>query len=245
MEKYVLPKYIQDAFRNGTINDDLISSFEVLDLFSDEYFESLNERDILKMKMLYVMYAKAYLTYKMINESVLDEEESSDSKEVAFLLFSMSNGLEDKISEGILDMHDIFISSMKTDDDVYMQAIISKLKLQNIYSYRDTKQYNLLSKYDNIILNYINSKSYEDISNEEYLDLVKCYIIYMKNINSCEYSDELCAQPSFMEATIDSAYIAYQEANKTVEDRIKNRDNNKDTIKVLKRIIKLNEYDRW
>lgn len=246
MEKYVLPKYIQDSIKNGRVYMDIISSFQILDIFSDDYFSSLDEEQLVLIKKLYVVYLKAYITYKMINGIQKDEDSMTDlNKEVAFTLLSTSPDLEDILSEDILDLHDLFVSATKSDDDIMMQTLLSKLKLNNIYSYRSAEKFKLLSNYDKVILKYIQSKKNVELNDNDFLDLVKCYILYMQNINCFDYDEDFCAQPYFIECIVDSAYSAYLDGEKSTEERIKEKKSNVEKINVLKRIIRLNDYDRW
>ena len=199
----------------------------------------------IKHKDLIICYIKAYLVYAICTELSFDlERESGVAIDSELNYLNMKNNLL-KIESEIATLFDILESA--SQDDNYIKAMYLKTQfdfnnlknLENDPGYEDLHIYDILIK--KTIHNLQLDTKFKEIDEDTLLKITKCYLISENKEQDPEF---FCGDSGFLEKIIVDAYSLYEQYKISYDERIESRDSDYNKVRLLKRIIDDNGFDK-
>lgn len=242
VEEFYLDSYIVDSIENGLIHENIINSLRNKAIFVD------NEC-LYKLRNSLLKYIKAYLVYVICGyvqntDSTLEKHDSlANSMSPTYIRnYIQLRNYQQAVYTEISILFDILKNASLSDDDLRIIFIMNKINYMNIKAYTNSPRYSELSKYDSLLLKVIDDSGLGvfNMSKKDLVDLSKCYILSKQDLSDSEF---LCGSSSFIYNIVNDAYSLFEGYSKSFTEIINDRDADIEKVIILRKIIKMNNFN--
>ena len=233
MEVFDLPQNIIDDVNKGQLHDKIFEVFDHIDQSKYRNQTLIDHADLFR-------YLKAYVLYVIATEKddfLDDAEQECNNITRTYHKFLYS---ETKVERELSNFITIFEHAIRTRSSLQANLIVKKGILISIKLMHDTPEYKNLEGFNEII-KYNVSKEIEiknyDIDVETLFEITKCMIAFQR-----EYDEASCVGThAFLRPIIIASYNLYSDAKPTLNEEIVKRDKNKELVRTLGRVIRVNK----